>query len=129
MKRGAVFAITGVLAGSLVPFQRVSPLVGTALAGVAQHAAPQPAALYTYQGTVHSMQAKTGTLELITGVGHALRLVQMRVPTGLRMAGTATGAASVRVSGVKPGDVVRVVCHRAGGSLVADKVEKLEPTP
>jgi len=129
MKRGAVFAITGVLAGSLVPFQDVSPLVGTALAGVAQHAAPQPAALYTYQGTVHSMQAKTGTLELITGVGHALRLVQMRVPTGLRMAGTATGAASVRVSGVKPGDVVRVVCHRAGGSLVADKVEKLEPTP
>src|SRR2546426_6819498 len=83
MKRGGVFAITGVLAGSL--------------AGVAQHAAPQPAALYTYQGTVHSMQAKTGTLELITGVGHALRLVQMRVPTGLRMAGTATGAASVRV--------------------------------
>jgi len=129
MKRGAVFAITGVLAGSLVPFQDVSPLVGTALAGVAQHAAPQPAALYTYQGTVHSMQAKTGTLELITGVGHALRLVQMRVPTGLRVAGTATGAASVRVSGVKPGDVVRVVCHRAGGSLVADKVEKLEPTP
>ena len=129
MKRGAVFAITGVLAGSLVPFQDVSPLVGTALAGVAQHAAPQPAALYTYQGTVHSLQAKTGTLELITGVGHALRLVRMRVPTGLRVAGTATGAASVRVSGVKPGDVVRVVCHRAGGSLVADKVEKLEPTP
>ena len=129
MKRGAVFAITGVLAGSLVPFQDVSPLVGTALAGVAQHAAPQPAALYTYQGTVHSMQAKTGTLELITGVGHALRLVQMRVPTGLRVAGTTTGAASMRVSGVKPGDVVRVVCHRAGGSLVADKVEKLEPTP
>ena len=129
MKRGAVFAITGVLAGSLVPFQDVSPLVGTALAGVAQHAAPQPAALYTYQGTVHSMQAKTGTLELITGVGLALRLVQMRIPTGLRVAGTATGAASMGASGVKPGDVVRVVCHRADGRLVADKVEKLEPTP
>ena len=140
MKHGAVFAITGVLAGSLVPFQRVSPLVGTTLAGVAQHAAPptppappgppdpQPAAPYTYQGTVHSVQAKTGTLELITGVGHALRLVQIRVPTGLRVAGTA-GGASLGVRGVKPGDVVRVVCHRAGRSLVADKVEKLEPTP
>src|SRR5438128_11469639 len=127
MKRGAVFAITGVLAGSLVPFQRVSPLVGTALAGVAQHAAPQPAALYTYQGTVHSMQAKTGTLELITGVGHALRLVQMPVPTGVRVAGTAAGGASGGVRGVQPGDVVRVVCHRAGGRLVADKVEKLAP--
>ena len=119
MKHGAVFAITGVLAG------------------VAQHAAPpappsppgpQPAAPYTYQGTVHSVQAKTGTLELITGVGHALRLVQIRVPTGLQVAGTA-GGASLGVRGVKPGDVVRVVCHRAGGSLVADKVEKLEPTP
>src|SRR5437899_4152006 len=128
MKRGAVFAITGVLAGSLVPFQDVSPLVGTALAGVAQHAAPQPAAPYTYQGTVHSVQAKTGTLELITGVGHALRLVQMRVPTGLQVAGT-TGGASLGMRGVKPGDVVRVVCHRAGGNLVADKVEKLDPTP
>ena len=114
MKHGAVFAITGVLAGPL--------------AGVAQHAAPQPAAAYTYQGTVHSVQAKTGTLELITGVGHALRLVQMSVPSGVRVAGT-TGGASLGVRGVKPGDVVRVVCHRAGGSLVADKVEKLEPTP
>jgi len=115
MKHGVVLAVTGVLAGSL--------------AGVAQHAAPQPAAPYTYQGTVHSVQAQTGTLELITAVGHALRLVQMRVPIGLRVAGTATGGASVGVRGVKPGDVVRVVCHRAGGSLVADKVEKLEPTP
>src|SRR2546422_2011494 len=114
MKQAAVFAITGVLAGSL--------------AGVAQQAAPQPAVPYTYQGTVHSVQAKTGTLELITGVGHALRLVQMRVPIGLQVAGTA-GGASLGVRGVKPGDVVRVLCHRAGGSLVADKVEKLKPTP
>src|SRR5207245_9689767 len=101
MKRGGVFAITGVLAGSL--------------AGVAQHAAPQPAALYTYQGTVHSMQAKTGTLELITGVGLALRLVQIRIPTGLRVAGTATGAASMGARGVKPGDDVSGVCPRGGG--------------
>ena len=114
MKHPAVFVITGVLAGSL--------------AGVAQQAAPQPAVAYTYQGTVHSVQAKTGTLELITGVGHALRLVQMRVPIGLQVAGTA-GGASLGVRGVKPGDVVRVLCHRAGGSLVADKVEKLKPTP
>src|SRR2546427_1178228 len=70
MKHAAVFAITGVLAGSV--------------AGVAQQAAHQPAAAYTYQGTVHSVQPKTGTLELVTGVGLALRLVQMRVPTGLR---------------------------------------------
>ena len=128
MKHPAVFVITGVLAGSLVPFQRVSPLVGTALAGVAQQAAPQPAVPYTYQGTVHSVQAKTGTLELITGVGHALRLVRMSVPTGVRVAGTAAAGASGGVMGVQPGDVVRVVCHRAGGRLVADKVEKLEPT-
>ena len=114
MKQAAVFAITGVLAGSL--------------AGVAQQAAPQPAVPYTYQGTVHSVQAKTGTLELITGVGHALRLVQMSVPTGVRVAGTAAAGASGGVMGVQPGDVVRVVCHRAGGRLVADKVEKLEPT-
>ena len=113
MKHPAVFVITGVLAGSL--------------AGVAQQAAPQPAVAYTYQGTVHSVQAKTGTLELITGVGHALRLVQMSVPTGVRVAGTAAAAASGGLRGVRPGDVVRVVCHRAGGRLVVDKVEKLEP--
>src|SRR2546428_3191526 len=102
MKQAAVFAITGVLAGSL--------------AGVAQQAAPQPAVPYTYQGTVHSVQAKTGTLELITGVGHALRLVQMRVPIGLQVAGTA-GGASLGVRGVKPATAwPALATPRAGGS-------------
>src|SRR3989442_3509354 len=94
MKQAAVFAVTGVLAGSL--------------AGVAQQAAPQPAVPYTYQGTVHSVQAKTGTLELITGVGHALRLVQISVPTGVPVAGTAARGDSGRGSGVQARHSVRV---------------------
>src|SRR5256712_10505482 len=112
MKQAAVFAVTGVLAGSL--------------AGVAQQAAPQPAVPYTYQGTVHSEQAKTGTLELITGVWHALQLVQISVPTGVRVAGTAAAGTSGGVRGVQPGDVVRVVRHHTVARPVAAKAEMLE---
>jgi hypothetical protein len=80
-------------------------------AAVARHpqGAAQPGAAYTYRGTVRSFAAKTGSLELITGVGMALRIVQVSV-AGLEF---------------KPGDVVRVECHRTAAGLVADHIEKI----
>src|SRR2546430_16236042 len=39
--------------------------------------AAQPAPSYTYQGTVRAFTAKTGALDLITGVGMALRIVHV----------------------------------------------------
>src|SRR2546428_1394588 len=51
--------------------------------------APVQPSTYTYRGTVHTVQPRAGSLELITGVGFALRLGQMR----------AAGAAPVEKAG------------------------------
>jgi len=75
---------------------------------------------YTYQGTVHAVQLKTRTVDVITGVGYALRIVQMRaLPTTLI---TSEGAA-VGLADLAPGDVVRMDCRRTDAGLVVDKIE------
>lgn len=84
---------------------------------VARHAraAAQPAS-FTYQGTVRSFTAKTGSLELVTGVGMALRNVRVSVTPAARPAGV----------DLQPGDIVRVEAHRTAAGLVADRVERVE---
>ena len=82
----------------------------------------QPAASYTYQGTVRAVDARTGTLELITGVGMSLRVVRMTVAPTTRVA---AGGAAPRLADLKPGDVVRAEGRRTTTGLVADRVEKL----
>src|SRR2546427_3675919 len=47
--------------------------------------APVQPSTYTYRGTVHTVQPRAGLLELITGVGFALRLVQMRAVAATRI--------------------------------------------
>lgn len=75
---------------------------------------------YTYQGTVHAVKANDHTLDIITGVGYALRIVHMRaLPTTLI---TSDGAA-VGLAEVAPGDVVRADCRRTDAGLVVDKIE------
>lgn len=83
----------------------------------------QAATSYTYQGTVRAVNARAGTLELITGVGMSLRVVRMKTAPTTRL--VAAGAAP-RLADLKPGDVVRAECRRTAGGLVADRVEKLE---
>lgn len=82
--------------------------------------AAQPAASYTYQGTIHAFTANTGSLDLITGVGMALRIVHVTVAPAAGLAGLE----------FKPGDVVRMECHRTDTGLVADRIERVEvPKP
>ena len=83
-----------------------------------------PAQPYTYQGTVQAVQAPTASLDLVTGVGYALRLVHIRTVATTHMA-SAGGA--LTLSGIKPGDVVRAVCRVADAVLVADSIQKLVP--
>ena len=93
-------------------------------APAATHSQAPPAASYTYRGTVHAVSAQNGSLDLITGVGMALRLVHMTAgPGGGRT--TAPGA-GLRIADVKPGDIVRVDCRRTSAGLVVDRIEKLE---
>ena len=85
-------------------------------------ASPQQAAPYTYQGTIQAVQPKPGSLDLITGVGMALRLVHMRTTSGTRIA---SGTASLALGDLKPGTVIRAECHPTDQGLVADRIEKV----
>ena len=82
----------------------------------------QAAPSYTYRGTIRAINARTGTLELITGVGLSLRVVEI---TTARTTRILTASATPRLAELKPGDVVRAECRRTAAGLVADRVEKL----
>jgi hypothetical protein len=60
---------------------------------------------YTYQGTVHAVKA--GTVDIITGVGEALRMVHMRTQPGTAVFG----------------EVVRADCRMTATGLVVDRIE------
>jgi hypothetical protein len=85
-------------------------------------AAAQRDVPYVYQGTVQAV--KGGAVDLITGVGHALRLVHMRtLPTTEIATAGGTGA----LSDLKPGDIVRADCRKTDAGLVVDRIEIKRP--
>ena len=86
-------------------------------AGAQQQPAPT-----SLQGTIHALQPKTGSIDIVTGVGMALRLVRV---TGQPVARMASGAAGVPVAALKRGDLVRAQCHWAGKQLVADRIDRV----
>jgi len=85
-------------------------------------AAAQRDVPYVYQGTVQSV--KGSAVDLITGVGHALRLVRLRTLPSTEIA-TPDGEAAL--SALKPGDVVRADCRKTDAGLVVDKIEIKRP--
>lgn len=92
-----------------------------------QQAAPPPAAPHhhVFTGTVHAVQAEAGSLDLITGVGYALRLVHISTRPATR---TTSGAAAIRLVDLAPGDLVRADCTMTASGPVADHIERL-PAP
>jgi len=75
---------------------------------------------YTYQGTVHTVKVGTGSLDLLTGVGHAVRVVKIRaLPTTL----IASEGRTIALGDLAPGDVVRADCRLTDAGLVADRIE------
>jgi hypothetical protein len=106
-------ALTAIL---LVPLITAAPADWRALTSA------QAAPSYTYRGTIRAINPRTGTLELITGVGLSLRVVRMTTAPTTRVVAAGTAP---RLADLKPGDVVRAECRRSGASLVADRIEKL----
>ncbi len=89
--------------------------------------ASPPGDAVTLTGTIRSNEARTRTLELIAGVGMALRVVRISCPEGTPV--KAEGAAA-GVSRLKPGDVVRVDYARTPKENVAKSIELLpKPEP
>jgi hypothetical protein len=86
---------------------------------------PQPAAAYTYQGTVQAVHPKTVSFDLVIGVGYALRVVHMRTSPVTQFE---SDGARLSLTDLKPGDIVRAECRMTATGLVADRVEKVEPS-
>ena len=86
--------------------------------------APKPPA-YTYQGTVQAVQPKTASFDLVIGVGYALRVIHMRTSPVTQFA---SAGAQLSLTDLKPGDIVRADCRMTATGLVADRVEKVEPS-
>jgi len=79
---------------------------------------------YTYQGTVRAV--KPGTLDLIIGIGEALRVVHMRTQAATVVFGE---GAAIALGDLQPGDVVRADCRLTEGGLIADKIELKRRAP
>ena len=92
---------------------------------LAQAPSPFAPAAYTYQGTVQAVQPKTASFDLVIGVGYALRVVHMRTSPATQFG---SDGARLSLTDLKPGDIVRAECRMTGTGLVADRVEKIEPS-
>jgi len=86
-------------------------------------AAPLPSATLT--ATVQSVDAQARTLEVVTGVGYALRVVRLSWKEAPTVRAAATGAG---MSQLKPGDLVRVEYGKAPEGNVVKTIELL-PSP
>lgn len=97
--------------------KRIATILLLALAStlLAQDTQRQPANPYV-QGTIHAIRG--GSLDLVTGVGMALRVAHVTAPPTARLA-----PAGVPLSALKRGDIVRVQCHWSGKQLVADRID------
>jgi hypothetical protein len=119
--------------GRAAPFLILS--IAAFLSGRATAAAPPspaatpsaPASPATLTATVRSVDAQRQTLEVVTGVGYALRVVKLSwkaAPT-VKAAAAGTGMAQL-----KPGDLVRVEYGKAPEGNVVRTIELLpRPSP
>jgi len=107
----------------MVKLPRAAALAAVLVTPVLTSAPVQPST-YIYQGTVH-VQPRASSLELITGVGFALRLVPMRAVAATRVE---RAGVAISLADLKPGDVVRADCRRTALGLVADRIVEIDRT-
>ncbi len=108
MRRGVTIAAGGILL--------------LALSAGLMAARSSPAQPSTLQATIQSLQVKTGDLDLITGVGLALRIVHLRVAPDARVE---SAGATTKLADLRPGDIVRVEYRVTAEGNVAEKIEKV----
>lgn len=121
-------AVLAVLAALFVTFHRapaatraVTPLQPTSPLRQPEPT-PQAAVQCEYRGTVQAVQPQTTSLDVITGVGFALRLIHIRTMPATSIT---TAGAMLAFGEVKPGDIVRVKCRMTDAGLVADTLQRL----
>lgn len=97
----------------------------SAVASVAAIAQPTPGSSHqTVIGTICRIDSGSGTLSLLTGVGHAFKLHVIHFTPGIQVKGR---AAKAGLAAVAPGAVCKVECDVAGAGATAYSVEVLQP--
>jgi len=95
------------------------------LLALAVFAAGQPqSAARTVRGTVHAVEPRAGSVEVVTGVGMALRVVRLQAMATTRIM---RGGAGVVLTELRRGDFVRAECRWTDKGLVADRIEVANP--
>lgn len=86
---------------------------------------PRPVAPHdSIQGAVQRVDAGRRTLDVTTGVGFALRVVQLQVPMSVPVVDKEKDA-PIPLRELKPGDVIRVLFGVRSGRDVAYTIERL----
>lgn len=87
---------------------------------------PQAAAHDTVRGAIRSIDAQAGIVEVSSGVGYALRVVQLRVPAGLPITEREGGQAeSIKIGELRLGDVVRASFGGQATPFLAYTIERV----
>ena len=73
--------------------------------------------------TVRALDTRAQTLEVITGVGHALRLMRFQVSPRceIRVAG-----AAAQLRDLKAGNIVRIQYRQTPSAMMAERIESVE---
>ena len=113
----AVFALTLRALARSVPEARGAEAPG---------AAQGPPRMERLVATVKAVDLGAGTLDLVTGVGLALRIHRVHLPAPLRVKGAAPESAAVALT---RGCIVRVECHETTAGTYASTVELVRAAP
>lgn len=86
-----------------------------------------PAASHdTVQGAIRSIDAQAGIVEVSSGVGYALRVVQLRVPAGVPITNREGGQTeSIKIGELRLGDVVRASFGGQATPFLAYTIERV----
>jgi len=76
--------------------------------------------------TVMAVDSRGGTIDLLTGVGHALRIVRIRVPRRLEMRDV---HGAVPMTALTPGSIVYVEYQLTPAGMMASTLELREARP
>ena len=116
---GNVLELAGVRFGDALKEDR--PSTKTLVLLSSQASIPAKSSL---EGMVWSVDTKSRSIGVITGVGHALSLVQIQVDPAaeIKVAGTAA-----KLNDLKRGDIVRVRYGKTVDRNLAESIERLQP--
>ena len=110
---------------ALLSLITTSAALALAIAGAARGSdASQPpdTAATSLTATIRGVDAGARKVEVLTGVGHALRLVAMEVEPSCDIK---VDGASVPLQDLKPGQIVRIRYRHADGGKAAQLIETL----